>query len=194
LLCEAAGYDRILVETVGVGQSEVAVDQLVDLCVLLTMAGTGDELQGMKRGIMEAADLIVLTKAEPETLAKNTQAQGDLLNALGFLPRREHGLPTDVLLCSARNGTGIVELHERLESLAVLCLTSGALARRREVQEGGWLKRALYEALLQQLATDPSVKASYDKIRHQVLQHQRSPYKAAKACLQLLRTGAALPL
>jgi LAO/AO transport system kinase len=113
LLCEAAGFDVVVVETVGVGQSEVAVADMVDLFVLVVAPGGGDELQGIKRGIMEIADLIAVNKADGDLADAAGRAASDLRNALGLLRPKRPGWEVEVLRCSALTGTGIDELWER---------------------------------------------------------------------------------
>ena len=110
LLCEAAGYQNILVETVGVGQSETAVHDMVDFFLLITLAGAGDELQGMKRGVMELADVVAINKADGTNLKAAERARSEAQNALHYFPSSQSGWTPRALTCSAQTGKGIAEL------------------------------------------------------------------------------------
>ena len=114
-LCEAAGFDTILVETVGVGQNETAVHHMVDLFLLIALAGSGDELQGIKRGITELADIILVNKADGENLPRAKAARQDLIRAMHFLPERENKVPVEVFLCSSLEKTGLSEIWQAIE-------------------------------------------------------------------------------
>ena len=150
LLCEAAGYDLIIVETVGVGQSELIVRDMVDAFVLLQLPGAGDELQGIKRGIIEMADLIVVTKADPDQPAALQRArltQADLRLALHLQPPPVSGEPVEVLLCSAPSGVGVAEVWQQLMHLRQAMQTSGHWARQRAQQQLAWFDAALRAAV-----------------------------------------------
>lgn len=184
VLCEAAGYDRILVETVGVGQSELEVDRMSDLNLLLMLAGAGDELQGIKRGIMEAADLIALTKAEGDNLPRAEAARRDLRNAVMYLPTRDGVRHPEVLLTSALQGTGIAELTDRVETLFEQDKASGRLEQRRSEQSLFWLHQAMREGLLERLRSDDRVNAALPEMERRVKAGERSPFKAAHELLE----------
>lgn len=183
VLCEAAGYDRILVETVGVGQSELDVDRMTDLNVLLMLAGAGDELQGIKRGIMEAADLIALTKAEGDNRARAEAARRDLRNAVHFLPPRDSGRHPEVLLTSATEGTGIMELMGLIEELAAADRAGGRTARRHREQALYWMRHAVREGLLERFHEDPAVAALLPALEQAVMDGRTSPFQAAQDLL-----------
>ncbi|MBK6476657.1 MAG: methylmalonyl Co-A mutase-associated GTPase MeaB [Flavobacteriales bacterium] len=141
-LCEAAGYDRILIETVGVGQSELEVDRMTDLNLLLMIAGAGDELQGIKRGIMETADIVAITKTASQELQRAKNTQRDLINAIHYLPKRMNGRHPQVLLTDALANTGIKELTDHIEELFTLEQGSGMLdAKRRSKTCTGFKSR-----------------------------------------------------
>lgn len=194
VLCEAAGYDRVLIETVGVGQSELDVDRMTDLNVVLMLAGAGDELQGIKRGIMEAADLIVITKAAATGEARAQEARRDLKNAIALLPVRDNGRHPEVLLTDARTGQGIPELAERIGELHTSALALGTLERRRQEQGLFWLHQALDEGLRQRFSADPRVQAAREGLEQAVRAGLKSPFQAADELLDLFRTdGAPLP-
>jgi LAO/AO transport system kinase len=187
VLCEAAGYDRILIETVGIGQSELAVDRMTDLNVLLMIGGAGDELQGIKRGIMEAADLIALTKTDGENAARNKRSAGDLRQAIQLLPAREHGGRPKVLLCSAQENTGIGELLSAVDTLAGNLEELGHIAQRRREQGRWWMRATIEERLLSGFYSDPRVKAALAILEQAVSDGSKSPFEAAEEILRLAR-------
>ncbi|MCL4281021.1 MAG: methylmalonyl Co-A mutase-associated GTPase MeaB [Flavobacteriales bacterium] len=189
LLCEAAGYDRILIETVGVGQSETTVDRLADLNLLLAIGGTGDSLQGIKRGIMESADLIALTKTDGGNEQRNERAAMDLKQAIALLPPRDHGERPAVMLCSATTGKGIAELAAAMENLAARCTASGYRKQRRGAQEQWWMREAIEEALLDEFHRHPGVAALLPGLQEQVRQGEMDPFDAAEELLRRFRTG-----
>ncbi len=191
LLCEAAGYDRILVETVGVGQSEWEVDRMTDLNVLLMIAGAGDELQGIKRGIMESADLVVLTKVEGDQRPRAEATARDLRNAIHLLPARPSGEHPPVLLVSAQRGEGIPELAAELERRHAVAMETGLLQVRRKEQARHWMRHAVLEGLRDRLTNDPLVAARYAELEGAVQAGTLSPFDAADAVLGLFRTGDA---
>ncbi len=189
VLCEAAAYDRVLIETVGTGQNEVSVDRMTDLNVLLMIGGAGDELQGIKRGIMEAADMIVLNKTDGGNQERNARAANDLRQALQLLPPRERGERSDVLLCSAQSGSGIEELMERLERMAVASRTSGYFVQRRSEQDRWWMRATIEERLVSRFYSDQQVAERLKALEQEVVQGSISPFDAAE---ELLR-GAGRP-
>jgi LAO/AO transport system kinase len=148
LLCEAAGFDVVLVESVGVGQSEAELAELVDSLCLLLVPGAGDELQGIKRGIMELADLIVVNKADGDRMPLAKRARGDYRHALRMLPPSTPGWETPVLIASAVEGTGLAEIWETIEKHRALLEDSGLLEERRLRQQQRWLSSMIEEAVL----------------------------------------------
>lgn len=193
LLCEAAGYDRVLIETVGTGQNELAVDRMTDLNVVLAIGGAGDELQGIKRGIMESADIIALNKTDGVQATLNQRAATDLRLAIHLLPPREHGERAQVLLCSAQDGTGITDLVAAIEGLAEKLERNGATQARRGSQNGWWLHEAISERLLQDLFALPAVRQAMPRIEEDVRQGRRSPFDAADELVRLFRTASGPP-
>lgn len=191
VLCEAAGFDRVLVETVGAGQNEVEVDALCDLSLLLLIAGAGDELQGIKRGIMEAADLIAFTKCEGEARARAEAARRDLQGALQLLRPRPSGRRAEALLTSALTGEGIAALGARIEAMHAEDRASGHLERRRREQAVMALDRAVEEGVMALFAGDARVAAALPALRQAVREGTRSPHAAAQELLALFRTGGA---
>ena len=156
LLCEAAGFDVVMIETVGVGQSEVAVADLVDLFVLITAPAAGDELQGIKRGIMELADVIVVNKADGDLRPAASRSCADLHHAVHLLRPKRPGWEIPVLACSALEGTGIPELWSTLSTLHDRLRADG-LEDLRGRQRTSWLWSELTEQLVERLRRDPAV-------------------------------------
>lgn len=148
LLCEAAGFDVVIVESVGVGQSEAELAELVDCLCLLLVPGAGDELQGIKRGIMEMADLIVVNKADGDRIPLAKRARGDYRHALRMLPPSTEGWETPVLIASAVEGTGLAEIWETIEKHRALLEETGLLDERRLRQQQRWLSSMIEEAVL----------------------------------------------
>lgn len=157
LACEAAGFDVVLIETVGVGQSELAVADMVDLFVLLVSPGGGDELQGIKRGIMELADLIVVTKADGDLLAAARVAKADHKRALQLLRRPHPELEPTALMVSSPTGDGVAEVWDRLEADHATLAASGALDDLRTTQHRSWFWSEVHEQLAERLGADPAV-------------------------------------
>ena len=161
LLCEAAGFDVILVETVGVGQSETAVRDMVDFFLLLMIAGGGDELQGIKRGIMEMADALVINKADGNNLKPANQAKKAYENALHLFPPHESGWTVPVKTCSAIKNEGIPEIWSTIETYMSTSTESGYLTRQREAQNVKWMHELIRARLETNFFGDPAMK---DKI------------------------------
>lgn len=157
VLCEAAGFDVIVVESVGVGQSEAELAELVDCVCLLLVPGAGDELQGIKRGIVEVADLIVVNKADGDALKLAKRAAGDYRHALRMLPDATPGWKTPVLTASAVEGTGLAEIWETVEAHRANAEQSGELERRRAAQQLGWLRQQVEEVVLAAFHQRPGV-------------------------------------
>ena len=147
IICEAAGYDVILLETVGVGQSETAVSSICDFFLLLMLAGAGDELQGIKRGIMELADMIVITKAEEDNLQHANKARQDFQRALHLFPPSENSWTPKVSVCSALENTGISEIWETIHSYNELIMSSNWKVENRKKQLIYWLHHTIKEEL-----------------------------------------------
>lgn len=158
LLCEAAGYDVIIVESVGVGQSESELAEIVDSVCLLLVPGTGDELQGIKRGVMELADIVAVNKADGERLLAAKRAAGDYRHALALLPPSTAGWETPVLTYSATEGTGLPELWETVVRHRRLLSDSGQLTQRRAGQQRRWLERLLDETVLRRFRSQPGFR------------------------------------
>ncbi len=184
LLCEAAGFDVVLVETVGVGQSEVAVAGMVDTFCLLLAPGAGDELQGVKRGIVELADLVVVNKAdgELENTARHTAA--DYAMALHLVRPRSDAWAARVLTCSALLGTGISDVWEAVEAHRAALSGAGELAARRADQARDWMWSEVTDTLLDRLRLDPAVRSQVAPLEHAVAAGLMSPTAAAQRLLE----------
>jgi len=167
-LCEAAGYDRIVIETVGVGQSELEVDRMTDLNLLLMITGAGDELQGIKRGIMEAADIVAITKSVSQEIQRAKNTQRDLVNAIHYLPKRMNGRHPQVLLTDALANTGIKELTDHIEELFTLEANSGTRNAKRSEQNLYWLEKAVEAGLLERFRENPTAIAAMEHAKKAV--------------------------
>ncbi len=182
LLCEAAGYDVILVETVGVGQSETAVADMTDMFLLLLQPGTGDELQGIKRGIVELADLILVNKADGELAAAAGRTAADYQHALRLLRPSTPGWQAEVRSCSALDGTGIAEAWDAVGRFRAALGKEGLTARRSN-QAKAWLKAELADSLLAALARHPQVKGRLPELEAKVAAGNATPGGAARELL-----------
>lgn len=149
LLCESAGYDVILVETVGVGQSETMVKQSVDFFLLLMLSGAGDELQGIKRGIMELADLLVITKADGDNLKAAKRAAAEYKNAMHLFPPNENGWIPGTSVCSAIDKNGLDEIWKQIESFVNLTSINGWFDLNRKEQQLFWLEQSIQNEILE---------------------------------------------
>lgn len=186
LLCEAAGFDVILVETVGVGQSEVAVADLTDLFVLLASPTGGDDLQGIKRGIMELADVVVVTKADGALATAAAHAAADVRRALHLLRPRHPEVTPRTVEASAQEGTGVDEVWAAVAEAHGALRSSGALDRLRARQARTWLWSELRGALELQLRTDASCSAALPDVERQVGEGTLTPAAGAARLLDLL--------
>lgn len=184
LLCEAAGYDLIVVETVGVGQSELAVHSMVDFFLLLLLPGAGDELQGIKRGIVEMADLLVVNKADGERLQLARRARGEYKNALHLFPPKDNGWAPPVLTCSSVNLEGIAEVWNTLSSFRELTAANGAFEQRRKKQALAWLDDSVQAELRAHFRDHPGVKRLLPAIEQAVLEGRASPAAAAAQLIE----------
>lgn len=188
-LCEAAGFDVVLVETVGVGQSETLVAEICDLFVLLLSPAGGDELQGVKRGIMEMADLILVNKADGDLKAAATRTVADYAGALRLLrkrPQDPEGFPK-ARPVSAVTGDGIAAAWDEMQGLARWRKDHGWWARRRAEQAAHWFEAEVREGLLARLRADPEVKTAMAEMAEQVAQGALTPDAAAAAMLERLK-------
>jgi LAO/AO transport system kinase len=183
ILCEAAGYDIILVETVGVGQSEFEVASMTDFFLLLMLPGAGDALQGIKRGILELANLIVVNKADGDNMSRAESARQELSQGLHFLQPLYEDLPVDILMCSALNDTGITEIWEKVSNILTTLKEDRRLESNRRKQTMGWVKRLVEQQILHQFWNDGNVQADYMKAISQVKDGQITPIQAVQMIL-----------
>lgn len=179
LLCEAAGFDVVFIETVGVGQSETVVKSMVDFFLLLMLAGAGDELQGIKRGIMEMADLIAINKADGENKQAAKRAVLEYKNALSLFPPHETGWKTPVLTCSAEYSEGIDKLWLKIEEFISQTRENGWFIENRKSQTKYWLHESIALQLKHKFYSHPTIRKELVNIEEKVSSEQMSPFKAA---------------
>jgi LAO/AO transport system kinase len=184
VLCEAAGFDVIIVESVGVGQSEAELADLVDCVLLLLVPGAGDELQGIKRGIVEVADLIVVNKADGDAVRAAKRAAGDYRHALRMLPEATPGWKTPVLTASAAEGIGLAETWQAVEDHRAHMESSGELDRRRAAQQLGWLRQQVEEVVLAAFHSRPGVREALEQARDAVTHATATVPQAAARVLE----------
>jgi LAO/AO transport system kinase len=184
LLCEAAGYDNILVETVGVGQSETAIRDMVDFFLLIALAGAGDELQGMKRGVMELADVVAINKADGSNVRAAEKARSEAQNALHYLPAAQSGWTPRALTCSAQTGKGTQELWECVTEYVAMSKANNwfTLARRNQTQK--WMHEIIRESLRQNFETHPAIRKRKDVLEKEVLEGRITSFRAARELLE----------
>lgn len=183
VLCEAAGYDNIFVETVGVGQSETAVHSMVDFFLLIQLAGTGDELQGIKRGIMEMADGIVINKADGDNIDRARLAQAQFRSALHLFPPTASGWSPEVLTYSGYFELGIPEVWGMIDRYFEFVKANGYFERRRREQSRYWMYETINEQLRSRFYNDPEVASRLTEEETAVLANRRSSFVAAKEVL-----------
>jgi LAO/AO transport system kinase len=184
LLCEAAGYDTILVETVGVGQSETAVHAMTDFFVLLMLAGAGDQLQGIKRGIMEMCDAMIITKADGGNTAASTRAKSEYASALHLFPAREDGWFPPVLTTSALEQKGIDEVVQLLSHYTTWMQERSLFNERRKKQNLSWLHEELRARIVERFYENSDVKSRLEAMERIVSDGSISPFQAASDLLK----------
>lgn len=188
LLCEAAGYDVVLVETVGVGQSEIAVGDIVDVVVVLTIAGSGDELQGIKRGVLEVGDLVVVNKADGDRIAAAESARGELELALAMArAMRDGGWQPRVLTCSSLDDGSLAPVVAALGEHRDAAIASGAWAERRARQRIAALDEAVRTGLAELITSDPALARVRATIEPDVAAGHMTAQRGAQALLAALR-------
>ena len=183
VLCEAAGYNNIFVETVGVGQSETAVHSMVDFFLLIQLAGTGDELQGIKRGIMEMADGIVINKADGDNIDRARLAQAQFRSALHLFPPTLSGWMPEVLCYSGYYETGIAEVWEMIDRYFEFVKANGHFEAKRQQQARYWMYETINEKLRNHFYNDADVAALLEDREKRVLANQQSSFIAARDVL-----------
>ncbi|MCH5334720.1 MAG: methylmalonyl Co-A mutase-associated GTPase MeaB [Alistipes sp.] len=183
VLCEAAGFDVIFIETVGVGQSETAVHSMVDMFMLLQISGAGDELQGIKRGIMEMADMMVITKADGENIHKAQLAKTQFEGALRLFPMPESQWRPKVYTCSAYTGDGLEEVWKGIEEFLDHTQTNGYFTDNRNRQNKYWMYESINETLRNSFYHNPEIEALIGDYEQRVLNAKMSSFIAAKELL-----------
>ncbi len=184
LLCEAAGYDVILIETVGVGQSETAVHGMTDFFLLLMLAGAGDELQGIKKGIMEMADMVVINKADGDNIRKSELARLQYQNALHIFPLAESGWEPIVTKASSTKNTGIDTVWEEVLKYKQLVTTNGYFIKNRNQQKIRWMYDNINEALKQLFYGSKEIAEQLSVLEKNIISSEISPVKAAEEMIE----------
>ncbi len=179
IICEAAGFDYVFIETVGVGQSETAVHQLTDFFLLLMLAGAGDELQGIKRGIMEMADGMVITKADGMNIDKAKSARAEYARALHLFPPTESQWIPEVLTCSSTEHKGISEVYDMIDKYKRHTVSNGFFESKRAHQTKQWLHQTINDTLIERFYSNPIIKEEIIKIEKQLEKNNINPYQAA---------------
>ncbi len=185
ILCEAAGFDTIIIETVGVGQSETAVHSMVDFFLLLKIAGAGDELQGIKRGIIEMADAIVINKADGDNIQKAKIAKTEFNRALHLYPPKESTWQPKVLTCSALHHNGITEIDKLVNEYLLLTTKNAYFNKRRNEQNTYWLKATIEQQLKETFYKNKKVQKQLAIELKKIEKGNTTPFNAAKKLLDL---------
>ncbi|XCF05401.1 methylmalonyl Co-A mutase-associated GTPase MeaB [Tamlana crocina] len=185
ILCEAAGFDVILIETVGVGQSEIAVHSMVDFFLLLKLSGAGDELQGIKRGIIEMADAIAINKADGDNLKPAKLAQTEFKRALNLYPEKDSQWQPQVLLCSAINGEGIDAIWQMILEYEKVTTKNGYFEEKRNKQSEYWLIQTIENQLNSRFFQRPNIKTELDKQLKLISENKTTAFAAAEYLLGL---------
>jgi LAO/AO transport system kinase len=184
ILCEAAGYDTIFIETVGVGQSETAVHSMTDFFLLLMLAGAGDELQGIKRGIMEMADAIAITKADGENMARVERARAEYSNALHLFPPSASGWIPRVIACSSRTRAGIQEVWDCITEYAGHAKSTGFFENNRKEQSSYWMYETINQSLRDSFYHDRRIQKLLSNYEKKVTAGETSPFAPARILLE----------
>lgn len=183
VLCETAGYNIIIVETVGVGQSETTVHSMVDFFLVLMIPGAGDELQGMKRGIMEMADAILINKADGDNIEKASRAKSEYLNALHLFPLPPSKWAPRVETCSAMEGTGIREVWNMISDYTAFTQENGFFKVRRSEQSTYWMYQTLNDGLTRRFFNNPEIKKRLEELKILIYKDEMSSFAAAQELL-----------
>ena len=187
LVCEAAGYDVIIVETVGVGQSEITVASMVDFFLLLQIPNAGDELQGIKRGVMEIADAIVVNKAEGENRPRAELARQQYANALHMLKPKSLNWQVPALLCSALHNEGVDEVWETIKDFGTRMRETGELQNKRNLQASDWMWTLLLDDLKEMFLRDRNVESLVEQVQEAVATGVTTPSAAARRLLEAFK-------
>jgi len=188
LLCEAAGYDIVLIETVGVGQSETAVHGMTDFFLLLMLSGAGDELQGIKKGIMEMADMLVINKADGDNIQKSLLAKRQYENALHIFPQSESGWTPVVTTASALKNIGIPEVWEKMVAFKKLVHKNGYFDKNRREQQIQWMYNNIHEDLKQLFYGSEHITEHLRVLEKDIIDDKISPVKAAEMIIEAFKS------
>ncbi|MFI3330972.1 MAG: methylmalonyl Co-A mutase-associated GTPase MeaB [Rikenellaceae bacterium] len=183
ILCEAAGFDMIFIETVGVGQSETVVHSMVDIFMMLQISGAGDELQGIKRGIMEMADLVAITKADGENINKAQMARSHFINALHLFPMPESEVRPEVFTCSSYTGDGLEDVWKGVERFLEITTENGYFKRNRHRQGKYWMHETINQVLRDRFYRNPRIENLLEEYESKVTEDKISSFIAAKELL-----------
>lgn len=184
VLCEAAGYEIIFVETVGVGQSEISVSSMVDFFLLLVLAGAGDELQGIKKGIMEIADAIAVTKADGDNVKPAIKAKAEYINALHLMPHPASGWIPKVTSCSAQTGEGVKELWKMIEQFVAFTKQNQWFEANRAGQNVYWMHEKVNAELKRRFYNNPQVQEKIKNLEQEVKEGKLSSFEAARLLMK----------
>jgi len=185
ILCEAAGFNHIFIETVGVGQSETAVHSMTDFFLFLKLPGAGDELQGIKRGIMEMADVIAINKADGSNIENALIAKAQFNNAIHLFPKKESGWDPKVLTCSAALKEGMKEIWDQIENYKSLTDNNGYFKKKRNRQAIFWMHETIKEQLKRNFYDNKQIQLKLSELEEDVLSEQLSPFVAAGVLLEM---------
>ena len=185
ILCEAAGFDVIIIETVGVGQSETVVHSMVDFFLLLQLAGAGDELQGIKRGIIEMADAIAINKADRNNIKAAKLAASEFSKALHLYPKKPSGWQPKVTVCSALNNEGVTDIWQIIEDYIKTATKNNHLIKKRNDQNKFWLLETIKDALTSQFFDRNDIKQALNEQLNRIENNKTTPFEAANYLLQL---------
>ncbi|MFA9189062.1 methylmalonyl Co-A mutase-associated GTPase MeaB [Flavobacterium sp. FBOR7N2.3] len=183
-LCEAAGFDTIIIETVGVGQSETAVHSMVDFFLLLQITGAGDELQGIKRGIMEMADAIVINKSDGDNIQKTALAKTELGRALHLFPSKKSAWIPIATTCSAKTNEGIIEIEQMISKYIEQTKNNGSFDSKRAEQNEFWLLETINDQLKHHFYSNTEIQDILEKTKKAVQNNEYSPFAAAQLLLE----------
>ena len=189
ILCEAAGFDHIIIETVGVGQSETVVHSMVDFFLLLMLAGAGDELQGIKRGIMEMADALVITKADGDNVRNAQKARKEYQNAMHLFPPNENEWIPKALISSAYENRNIDKVLDTIESFLNQTRLNGHFEKKRRAQDRYWMHETVSDILLSDFYESESLEQSIKQKEQEVIEGKISSFEAAEFLIDKYRKG-----
>lgn len=183
LLCEAAGFDRILVESIGVGQSEIELRSMVDFLLLLLISGGGDELQGIKKGIIEIADLIAINKADGDNVTNAKLSAAEYSSALKYLNHYTKGWDVKALTCSALTGSGLDEILTSINEFENFTKENGVFESNRNEQSNKWMEKMVTDGVLRNIYSVNSIKILREELKQKILRKEITPTAAAKLLL-----------